>query len=132
MNLKSPGFFTETLGGSIPVVMVPMTIGCISLCMGGCGRTGIHSPFSIRLPIPIGTNMICFTPKWGGLKDIRIELGFAGAGYLIVESVFIYRCSLQVSKDGNETKAKKNEILLTKFKEGDVFKTFLSFFEVVL
>jgi len=29
-------------------------------------------------------------------------------------------------------KQKKNEILLTKVKEGDVFKTFLSFFEVVL
>jgi len=39
---------------------------------------------------------------------------------------------LQVSKDENETKTKKNEILLTKVNKTDVFKTFLSFFEVVL
>jgi hypothetical protein len=51
------------LGGFIPTATVLMTIGCISLSMGGCGRTGIHSPFSILLPIPIGTNMICFTPN---------------------------------------------------------------------
>jgi len=112
--------------------MVRMTIGCISLSMGGCGRTGIRSPFSILLPIPIGMNMICFTPNWGGLKDTRIELGFAGAGHLTVESAFLWQCALQLAEDGNETKAKKNEILLTKVKEGDVFKTFLSFFEVVL
>ena len=114
------------------MVMARMTIGCISLSMGGCGRTGIHSPFSIRLLIPIGTNMICFTPNWGGLKDIRIELGSAGAGHLTVKFAFLWQSALQVSKDENETKAKKNEILLTKVKEGDVFKTFLSFFEVVL
>ena len=66
------------------------------------------------------------------MKGLRIELGFAGAGHLTVESAFLWQSALQVSKGGNETKAKKNEILLTKVKEGDVFKTFLSFFEVVL
>ena len=89
------------------MAMARMTIGCISLSMGGCGRTGIHSPFSIRLLIPIGTNMTCFTPSWDGLKDIRIELGFAGADHLTVESAFLWQSALQVSKDENETKAKK-------------------------
>ena len=114
------------------MAMARMIIGFISLSMGGCGPTDIHSPFSIRLPIPIGTNMICFTLKWGGLKGIRIELGFAGAGPLTVESAFTLATCNAVSRDENETKAKKNEIILTKVKEGDVFKTFLSFFEVVL
>ena len=68
----------------------------------------------------------------GGLKDFRIKPGTVGAGFIIVEFPFCRQSVLWVLTTEIALPLKKNEILLTKVKEGDVFESFLSFFEVVL
>ena len=64
---------------------VRTTIGFISRNTVGCGRTGIHFPFSTPQSIRIGTNTIYLMLSSGGLKDFRIKPGTAGAGFIIVE-----------------------------------------------
>ena len=132
ISLNTRGFIMGTLAGFTHPERVLTTTGSIFRNTDGCGRTGIRFLFSTHQPIRIGINTIYRMLSLGGSKDIRIKHGIAGAGFTIVEFPF---CGKPVfgSDIGNfSVFEKKNQILLTKLAEGDVFEIFLSFFEVVL